>query len=462
MNAHDNERVEIGDMRGCVARDLHGAFKEWHAQSTVTNCTKYLYSLSVNPDQRQGRLTKDQYLDLLDRIERKLGLHRQGRVVVFHEKKDKDGIVRQHCHAVWSRIDARRGRAIAISFDRFKRVAIARAFARELGRTIPQGMEAERQSPDFRRKAANVNLAETQQQERSGIGKAERRQQITEAWRQSHDGPGFVAALQRRGYVLARGGRLSYAVIDRAGEMHGLGTQVDGVRSPEVKARLAASHPLPSLPSTEEAQRQVAERHEKLKAQQKPAQRHAPAGPTPDERRGTLQREQQARRQELAETRRAMQQRHIQERQPQGTRPRLPMPKQQGMRRAVERLSQVFQQQRQGRAIERRQKVELRDLARQEKAMTTIEGRERRSLETRIKRDEFQQLAKGLAGLTPILDRLARSGPKPPERTIAKDSLRSAFAPDRPAETPAHDHARRAAERLRHHEEQPRKPKPDL
>ncbi len=460
MNAHDNERVEVAEMRGCVARDLHGAFKEWHAQSTTTNCTKYLYSLSVNPDQRQGRMTREQYCDFLDRVEKKLGLASQGRVVVFHAKKDKYGIAREHCHAVWSRIDARRGRAITISFDRFKRVAIARAFARELGRTIPKGMEAEQAAPDFTRKATNVKLAETQQQERSGIGKEERRQQITEAWQQSKDGPGFVSALQRRGYMLARGGRLSYAVIDRTGEVHGLGTQVQGVRSPEIKARLAASHPLPFLPSTEEAQQQMAERREKLRVQQKVQQKNAPAGPTPDERRAALQRQQQDRRRNFAETRRAMQQRHADERQMPGKRPALRVP-QQGARRIVQRLSQEFQQYRRDRVMDRRQTIELRDLARQEKSLAAIEGRERRSLETHIKRDDFQQLAKGLAGLTPLLDRLARSA-RPPEKDADKETLRSAFAAERPVSAATSEDALRAIERMRQLQDaQQRKLKPD-
>ena len=68
LNAQDNERLEVAQVRGAVARDLHGAFAEWEAQAhTLTRCTNYLYSLSINPDQRQGRLTREQYLDYIDR-----------------------------------------------------------------------------------------------------------------------------------------------------------------------------------------------------------------------------------------------------------------------------------------------------------------------------------------------------------------------------------------------------------
>src|ERR1035441_8336871 len=108
MNSFDNEVVEVADVRGAVAQDLSGAFAEWAAEARATRCKKYIYSLSLSPDQAQGRLTREQYLDLLERTERSLKLVGQPRAVVFHEKRDKDGTLRQHCHAIWSRIDTDR------------------------------------------------------------------------------------------------------------------------------------------------------------------------------------------------------------------------------------------------------------------------------------------------------------------------------------------------------------------
>src|SRR5438093_8602927 len=96
MNSFDNERVELADLRGSVAQDLSGAFTEWQADASGTKCDKYLYSLSLNPDQDQRHLTREEYLDLLDRTERSLKLVGQPRAVVFHTKEG-----REHCHAVW-------------------------------------------------------------------------------------------------------------------------------------------------------------------------------------------------------------------------------------------------------------------------------------------------------------------------------------------------------------------------
>jgi hypothetical protein len=93
LNAQDNERLEVVQVRGSVARDLHGAFAEWEALAhNLTRSTNYLYSLSINPDQRQGRLTKEQYIDYIDRAEQRLGFSGQPRAIVFHVKKDERGV----------------------------------------------------------------------------------------------------------------------------------------------------------------------------------------------------------------------------------------------------------------------------------------------------------------------------------------------------------------------------------
>ena len=62
---------------------------------------KFFYSLSLNLDQAQGRLTREQYFDLIERAERGLGLRNQRRFIVFHEKRDEKGIPRNS--ALWRR-----------------------------------------------------------------------------------------------------------------------------------------------------------------------------------------------------------------------------------------------------------------------------------------------------------------------------------------------------------------------
>jgi hypothetical protein len=139
LNADNNQRIEILEVRGSVARDLHGAFEEWYACSMATQCLKYLYSLSINPDPRQGGLTRAQYFDLIERAEKELGLSGQPRAVVFHVHNDG----REHYHVVWSRIDMeieKKSKAIQMSRDRLKLRRVAQEFARDHGLTLPSGM----------------------------------------------------------------------------------------------------------------------------------------------------------------------------------------------------------------------------------------------------------------------------------------------------------------------------------
>ena len=136
LNADNNQRVEILELRGSIARDLRGAFEEWCACSMATQCRKYLYSLSINPDPRQGGLTRAQYFDLIERAEKELGLSGQPRAVVFHVHNDG----REHYHVVWSRIDTDNMKAVHIAHDRLKLRKVAQEFARDHGITLPSGM----------------------------------------------------------------------------------------------------------------------------------------------------------------------------------------------------------------------------------------------------------------------------------------------------------------------------------
>ena len=94
QNTHDNEHMEIAHLRGAIAKDLNGAFAEWELQAdALTNCRNYLYSLSVNPDPTQDGLTREQYLEYVERVENALGLAGQPRAIVFHIKHE-----REHAH----------------------------------------------------------------------------------------------------------------------------------------------------------------------------------------------------------------------------------------------------------------------------------------------------------------------------------------------------------------------------
>jgi hypothetical protein len=297
LNQFDNDHVEVLDLRGAVAQDLHGAFHEWYAQSKATKCRKYLYSLSVNPDLAKYGLTREQYLDFIARTERSLNLVGQPRAVVFHVKNG-----REHCHTIWSRIDPDAAKAVQIAHDKLKLRAVAQEFARDHGLTLPPGMRKNGRSDRFNDKAKESNLGEKQQQERSGIPKEERMQAITAVWQAHNKDPhAFVKAIEEKGYHLARGDSGRYVVIDHAGAVHSLYRQIEGIRSNEVKAFLGADYPLDKLRDVETA-RAAARQGPKEQAEGKEEAREPQARQERPEDDAPVRREQEAtaRREELA------------------------------------------------------------------------------------------------------------------------------------------------------------------
>jgi hypothetical protein len=256
LNAHDNEYVEVAEVRGAVANDLHGAFAEWEVQARgLTRCRNYLYSLSISPDPAQGEWTREQYADFVERAEERLGLAGQPRAVVFHIKAG-----REHCHVAWSRIDVVNEKAIHQAFDHEKLMMVARQFARDHNLELPDRMQrGEPGNPKDR-----LTLYDRYQEQTTGLTKEERVAAITKAWGRCDSAKAFVAALQGLGYTLATGNR-PYVLVDRYGGTYALPRMIDDrqVRTKDIVAFLEKEFAPESLPTVEEAKALV-DQHQKV------------------------------------------------------------------------------------------------------------------------------------------------------------------------------------------------------
>lgn len=244
MNALDNEDVEIVQVRGAVAGDLYGAFAEFEAVAMGTRARKPLYSLSINPS---APLTRDQYREAIDLVEKRLGLAAQPRAIVFHVK---DG--REHCHVVWSRIDVERMRAVHMAHDKRKLMDCACEIAHRFGLELPPGLKAWEDKQAFRKDKLESSLGEKAQAEATGISAEQRRAEITACYEKADSGAAFANALEESGYVLARGDRRSFVVVDCFGAPHSLTRYVKSHSAKVVKAKLAAIDPA-TLPDVEQA-----------------------------------------------------------------------------------------------------------------------------------------------------------------------------------------------------------------
>lgn len=385
MNAYDNDLTELADLRGTVAKDLHGAFAEFEALALGTRCQKSLYSLSINPS---VPMTKEQYRTAVEKIEEGLGLTGLPRAVVFHIK---DG--REHCHVVWSRIDAAKMRAAQLSHDRMKLRTLARDLGREFGHELPEGLATDRGGQRFEQGKLSVTFADMAQADRSGISPDSRRAAITAAFRGSDTGKAFIEGLKERGYVLARGDKRGFVVVDSAGHVHSLARQVTGAKTRDIRAKLAPLQP-EDLPPVAEVKKEIEQAQERLSLEET----HRPGLRRPPEE---LKARQAKRRAALMAERQALAVKHQAERmklhaaqKAEKDRPfaravqavwglftRLPVLRSVlGHIRKNPKLSLAERHKLENEALDRRYAREKADMDRRAKALDRVEARENRSL----------------------------------------------------------------------------------
>jgi hypothetical protein len=252
MNLYDNDAMELAEIRGTLAQDLHGALSEFEAHAAGTRCKQPLYSLSINPSEP---MTRQQYMAAIGRIEDRLGLHGQPRAIVFHVKAG-----REHCHVVWSRIDTKSMRAVQLSHDHQKLRSLARELGWQFGHELPDGLARNRGAERFGADSG-IRTGEQAQADRSGLPARDRRAAITAAFRQSDSAQSFINALWASGYHLARGDQRGFVVVDSAGHVHSLSRQIDGARAKDIKAKLAPLTP-EDLPGVKETRKKIAAERE--------------------------------------------------------------------------------------------------------------------------------------------------------------------------------------------------------
>ena len=231
----ENENVEVHEVRGFAADDVHGAFQEAHAMSKGTRCQQFLFSLSFNPPPRE-RVQTHVFEAAIARAEEKLGLSDQPRVIIFHEKEG-----RRHAHVVWSRIDPEEMKAVPLSFTHRKLQDLSRELYLEHGWRMPEGL-ADRSRSDPR----NFTLEEWQQAKLQGNDPRTIKTALQDAWAVSDNRQALIHALKERGFTLARGDRRGYLAVDHKGELYSL-PKWAGVKTKDVRARLGEAETLPSL-----------------------------------------------------------------------------------------------------------------------------------------------------------------------------------------------------------------------
>jgi hypothetical protein len=123
----------------------------------------------------------------------------------------------------------------------------------EFGHDLVPGKHAKRdreRQPDM--PDAAIDHSEWQLAERGQFDHKARKAQITALYQASDDGRAFKAALEEAGYILARGDKRDFVLLDEDARVHSLGRQVQDVRAKELREFMADIDPN-HLPSVKEA-----------------------------------------------------------------------------------------------------------------------------------------------------------------------------------------------------------------
>lgn len=258
----ENERVVVHDIRGFVADDLNGAFQESYAISRGTRCKQHLFSLSLNPP-KDAQASNADFEDAIGKVEDSLGLSKQPRAIVFHDKQGADGQTRRHAHAVWCRIDAETMKAVQLSYSQTKLQSVARDLYRDHGWTMPRGFVRHEQ-----RDPRNFTLAEWQQCKRAERDPAKTKEIFQDAWAISDSRAAFTHALRAHGFVLARGDRRGAVAVDYKGEAYSISRYV-GIKAKQMRDRLGDPSTLPDMATARnEAAQDVQKRLEELRLEE--------------------------------------------------------------------------------------------------------------------------------------------------------------------------------------------------
>jgi hypothetical protein len=249
------QSVAVRDAVGLMGQDMGGWFAQMEAMAAGGNTKNYFYHFSLNPREDEA-LTPDQVKLAVATTLENLGLGEQPYFLVEH---DKDGRS-PHYHCIVLRVDLDTGKAIPDSHN----YRIHMHTADELEQRFGHERTERGRGPN----GPNPKGYEVQRGQKTGIDPKTVAAELKSLWRQCDSGKAFAAAIEERGYILAKGDRRDFVVIDQAGSDHALGRRV-GAKAAEVRARMQAVD-RDDLPTVGEARslarERAAERQDRDKA----------------------------------------------------------------------------------------------------------------------------------------------------------------------------------------------------
>ncbi|MDY6936922.1 MAG: hypothetical protein SWY16_04575 [Cyanobacteriota bacterium] len=270
IDGHE-QTVRISSSRYLLADDdVRACLQDMEIMSKVApRCQKHLYHVSVSPEQS---MNEDEWETFWQTYESEFGLQNLAYIEVTHKHLNHDRPA--HKHRVYERVDTTLEKAVELSHTKVRNEKIARLMEYEFGHPLTIGkhnrtiilrlteegredvvlwMKAAR-ADEVDRPVAKHDHNDYQQEKRTQVALEQVKADLQTAWQHTDTGRTFEAAIAERGYILARGDRRDFVIIDAAGGLHSPRRRLN-VKAKELRQRWSDLD-LAELPSVEHVQQE--------------------------------------------------------------------------------------------------------------------------------------------------------------------------------------------------------------
>ncbi|MGB9151909.1 MAG: relaxase/mobilization nuclease domain-containing protein [Alphaproteobacteria bacterium] len=239
LDKADNEFAEIRDIRCEGIDDVPTALAFMAALAVDTKCIEFLYHATINL-YRGERLTREQWMKAIDRLEKNLGLEGHYRIAFEHIKKD-----RQHYHIYWLRLPPAGKSGPAVNMGNNYRIHEATAIALEKEFGLKPAPRRQKNKPSRKKEEINQRNGKTR------ISPDLVTKEVTKIYHDSKTTKDFLKNLGKAGYTMTRGKQDKLVLVDKKGGYHGLMRRIDGVKAGDFKKKFPELETmvLPSLAS---------------------------------------------------------------------------------------------------------------------------------------------------------------------------------------------------------------------
>lgn len=232
LREHNQQRVVVMDQRGTAADDLSAVFQSWEATAyALSRARKPLYHVQIRLPKGEA-LHDAQWLETLDRLEKRLKMQDQPRVVVKHILNGE-----AHLHVAYSRFDDEHGRLVKMSHDARSHHTTAREMEREFGLREVDSTPKRERTGNQRTRSLEHKMAKEAGTSRQAVCAI-----VRAAWEGSRTGREFQDRLARFGMEMTPGKRRDYVVEHNRKEFNPV-RLLDGVKAAEFRAKMEMDPP---------------------------------------------------------------------------------------------------------------------------------------------------------------------------------------------------------------------------